>query len=212
MIDKTTYYEALSTGKINEVKEMIEKALAAGEKPEDIIKKGLIPAMDQIGVLFRSCEIYIPEVLVAAKAMHAGLNVLKPILAKSTASTAIKVVLGTVKGDLHDIGKNMVGMMLEGGGFEIVDVGVDTPAEKFIQTAQQQGAKVIAMSSLLTTTMDQLKTVIARAKEVGLDSGVKFIVGGAPVTEDFAKKIGADGYAPDAASAVILVRNLLGIA
>jgi 5-methyltetrahydrofolate--homocysteine methyltransferase len=163
--------------------------------------------MDRIGARFRDNEIFIPEVLIAARAMHAGLGVLKPILAKSTTSTTTKVVIGTVKGDLHDIGKNLVGMMLEGAGFEVVDLGIDVPPEKFIQSAKENGAKIIGMSALLTTTMMQMKTTVEKIKAEGLK--VKTVIGGAPVTAEFAKQIGADGYAPDAASAVSTIKEVL---
>jgi 5-methyltetrahydrofolate--homocysteine methyltransferase len=150
-------------------------------------------------------------VLIAARAMHAGLAVLKPILAKSNAPAAAKIVIGTVKGDLHDIGKNLVGMMLEGAGFEVVDMGIDVPAEKFVQAAKENGAKVIGMSALLTTTMMQMKATVEGLQAAGLKGRVKVMVGGAPVTEEFAKQIGADGYAPDAASAVNKLKEILKI-
>jgi len=212
MIDQEKFYRALSEGSMDEVKRLTQEALGRKESAENILSQGLIKAMDQIGVKFKNCEIYIPEVLIAARAMHAGLGVLKPILAKSSASTAAKIVLGTVKGDLHDIGKNLVGMMLEGGGFEVVDIGIDAPPEKFIEAAKEHGAKVIGMSALLTTTMMQMKATIEKARAAGLSNRVKIMVGGAPVTAEFAKQIGADGYAPDAASAVGKVRELLGVA
>ncbi len=209
MIDQEEIYKALSEGKMDDVKALTQKALNGGEPPESILKEGLIKAMDKIGVKFKNNEIYIPEVLIAARAMHAGLGVLKPILAKSTTSTTAKIVLGTVKGDLHDIGKNLVGMMLEGGGFEVVDIGIDVPPEKFIQAAKEHGAKIIGMSALLTTTMMQMKATIEMVKSSGM--GVKMIVGGAPLTAEFARQIGADGYAADAASAVGKVKELLGL-
>lgn len=212
MIDQEKFYKALSEGSMEEVKKLARDALDRGESAENILSQGLIKAMDQIGVKFKNCEIYIPEVLIAARAMHAGLGVLKPILAKSPASTAAKIVLGTVKGDLHDIGKNLVGIMLEGGGFEVVDIGIDAPPEKFIEAAKEHGARVIGMSALLTTTMMQMKATIEKAKAAGLSNRVKIMVGGAPVTAEFAKQIGADGYAPDAASAVGKVKELLGVA
>jgi len=212
MIDQEKFYKALSEGSMEEVKNLTQEALGRGESAENILSQGLIRAMDRIGVQFKNNEIYIPEVLIAARAMHAGLGALKPILAQSAASTAAKIVLGTVKGDLHDIGKNLVGMMLEGGGFEVVDIGVDAPPEKFIEAAKEQGARVIGMSALLTTTMMQMKATIEKAKTAGLSNRVKIMVGGAPVTAEFAKQIGADGYAPDAASAVGKVKELLGIA
>jgi len=212
MIDQEKFYKALSEGSMDEVKRLTQEALNRKESAENILSQGLIKAMDQIGVKFKNCEIYIPEVLIAARAMHAGLGVLNPILAKSTASAATKIVLGTVKGDLHDIGKNLVGMMLEGGGFEVVDIGIDAPPEKFIEAAKEHGAKVIGMSALLTTTMMQMKATIEKARAAGLSNRVKIMVGGAPVTAEFAKQIGADGYAPDAASAVGKVKELLGVA
>lgn len=208
-MNQEKFYKALSEGKMEEVKNLTQKALDRGEKAEDILSQGLIKAMDQIGVKFKNNEIYIPEVLIAARAMHAGLGVLKPILAKSTTSTTAKIVLGTVKGDLHDIGKNLVGMMLEGGGFEVVDIGIDAPPEKFIQAAKEHGAKIIGMSALLTTTMMQMKATIEMVKSSGI--GVKMIVGGASLTAEFARQIGADGYAADAASAVGKVKELLGM-
>jgi len=211
MINQEKFYKALSGGSMEEVKKLTQGALDRGETPESVLNQGLIKAMDQIGVKFKNCEIYIPEVLIAARAMHAGLAVLKPILVKSAASTTAKIVLGTVKGDLHDIGKNLVGMMLEGGGFEVVDIGIDVPAEKFIQAAKEHGAKMIGMSALLTTTMMQMKAIIEMVKAAGLSNRVKIIVGGAPVTQEFARQIGADGYAADAASAVGKVRELLGM-
>jgi 5-methyltetrahydrofolate--homocysteine methyltransferase len=168
--------------------------------------------MDQVGIKFKNCEIYIPEVLIAARAMHAGLGVLKPILAKSNAWSAARIVLGTVKGDLHDIGKNLVGIMLEGAGFEVIDIGIDASAEEFLQAAKEQGAKVIGMSALLTTTMMQMKSTVEMVKEAGLKGKVKTIVGGAPVTGEFAPQIGADGYAADAASVVSKIKELLGMA
>jgi 5-methyltetrahydrofolate--homocysteine methyltransferase len=207
MIDQEKFYEALCEGSMDKVKELTLKALNEGEAAEKVLKGGLIPAMDRIGVRFRNNEIFIPEVLIAARAMHAGMGVLKPILAKSTTSTMTKVIIGTVKGDLHDIGKNLVGMMLEGAGFEVVDLGIDVPPEKFIQSAKESGAQVIGMSALLTTTMMQMQTTIQKIKAESLK--VKTVIGGAPVTAEFAKQIGADGYAPDAASAVSMIKEVL---
>ncbi len=207
MVDPEKFYEALSEGSMDKVKDLTQKALNGGETPEKILKGGLIPAMDRIGERFRNNEIFIPEVLIAARAMHSGLGVLKPILAKSGSSAAAKVVIGTVKGDLHDIGKNLVGMMLEGAGFEVVDLGIDVPPEKFIQSAKESGAKIIGMSALLTTTMMQMKATVEKIKSDGL--AIKTVVGGAPVTAEFAKQIGADGYAPDAASAVSAIKEIL---
>lgn len=209
MIDAKEFFAGLSEGKVDVVKELVQRLLAEGNPAEAVLNEGLVKAMEQIGILFKDGEIYMPEVLVAAHAMHAGMGVLKPILAKAAAPKAAKVVLGTVKGDLHDIGKNLIGMMLEGGGFDVVDVGVDVPAEKFIQTAKDQNAQVIGISALLTTTMMQMKATVAAVRAAGLDR-VKVIVGGAPVTETFARQIGADGYAADAGTVVGKVKELLG--
>jgi 5-methyltetrahydrofolate--homocysteine methyltransferase len=211
MVDQEKYFQALSKGSMDEVKDLTQKALKAGDSADKILKEGLIKAMDRIGVLFKNNEIYIPEVLIAARAMHAGLAVLKPILAKSNAPAAAKIVIGTVKGDLHDIGKNLVGMMLEGAGFEVVDMGIDVPAEKFVQAAKEHKANAIGMSALLTTTMLQMKSTMEALQAAGLKGKVKAMVGGAPLTDEFAKQIGADGYAPDAASAVNKLKELLKI-
>ncbi len=208
MVDAEKFAQALFKGSVEEVKKLTQELLDSGEKAQNILNQGLVKAMDQVGIKFKNCEIYIPEVLIAARAMHAGLGILKPILAKSSGPAADKIVLGTVKGDLHDIGKNLVGMMLEGAGFEIIDVGIDVSAEKFVQAAKEQGAKVIGMSALLTTTMMQMKATVEMVKAAGMGK-VKTMIGGAPVTQEFAKQIGADGYAPDAASAVQKVKELL---
>jgi 5-methyltetrahydrofolate--homocysteine methyltransferase len=209
MMNKEKFHTILSQGKMDEIKKLTQEAIEAGESAETILKEGLIPAMDQVGVKFKNSEIFIPEVLIAARAMHAAMSILKPILSKSTSTLAAKIIIGTVKGDLHDIGKNLVIMMLEGGGFEVIDLGVDIPVTKFIEAIQQHQPQVIGMSALLTTTMREMKNTIQAIEEVGLRKQVKAIIGGAPVTERFAKEIGADGYAPDAASAVDLVKSLL---
>ena len=211
MIDQEKFTRALFKGSVEEVKTYVQEALKQGEKPENILSEGLIKGMDQVGLKFKNGEIYIPEVLIAARAMHAGLDILKPILSKSDSSRAVRIVLGTVKGDLHDIGKNMVGMMLEGGGFEVIDLGIDVSPEKFIQAAKEHGAKFVGMSALLTTTMTQMKVTIDALRAAGLVHGIKIIIGGAPVTEGFAKQVGADGYAADAASAVEKVKELLAL-
>jgi 5-methyltetrahydrofolate--homocysteine methyltransferase len=210
MINQEKYYTALSQGKMDDVKKLVQQSLDQGEPAEAILKDGLISAMDRVGVLFKNNEIYIPEVLIAARAMHAGMAVLKPILSKSTRTSPGKIIVGTVKGDLHDIGKNLVVMMLEGGGFEVVDLGIDVPADKFIEAIKTHKPQVIGMSALLTTTMKEMRNTIQALETANLRKQVKMIVGGAPLTEKFAKEIGADGYAPDAASAVDKVRELLG--
>jgi 5-methyltetrahydrofolate--homocysteine methyltransferase len=209
MVDREKFYILLSQGKMDEVKKLTQEALDGGESPEAILKQGLIQAMEQIGVRFKNGDIYIPEVLIAARAMHAGMAILKPILSKSNTPMMGKIVIGTVKGDLHDIGKNLVIMMLEGGGFEVVDLGVDVPPEKFMRSISEHHPQVVAMSALLTTTLKEMKNTIDALKQAGLKDRVKTIVGGAPLTEKFAREMGADGYASDAASAVDVVKSLL---
>ncbi len=209
MVDKEMFYSALSQGKMDEAKRLTQEALDRGESAETILKEGFISAMDRIGVKFKNGEVYIPEVLIAARAMHAGMAILKPILSKSTGTMAGKVLIGTVKGDLHDIGKNLVVMMLEGGGFDVVDLGIDVPADKFVEAIKAHQPHVVGLSALLTTTMREMKTTIEVIEKSGLRNQVKMIVGGAPLTEKFAREIGADGYAPDAASAVDVVKSLL---
>jgi len=210
MVESEKFYEALSQGKMDEAKKLTQDALDCGEPPERVLKEGLIAAMERIGVKFKNGEIYIPEVLIAARAMHAGMAILKPALSQSGGAMAAKVVVGTVKGDLHDIGKNLVAMMLEGGGFEVVDLGIDVPAEKFIEAIRNHKPQIVGMSALLTTTMREMKNTIQAFEGANVRKQVKVIIGGAPVTEKYAKEIGADGYAPDAASAVDIVKSLLG--
>jgi len=211
MIDKEKFYAELSQGKMGELKKLTQEALDSGESAEIIMQEGIVPAMGRVGLKFKEGEIYIPEVLLAARAMHAGVEVLKPILSQSTGKRAGKIVIGTVKGDLHDIGKSLVAMLLEGGGFEVVDIGHDVAPEKFVEAIQKHQAQVVGMSALLTTTMLEMRNTIQAIERAGLQKRVKTIVGGAPVTEEFAKKIGADGYAPDASSAVDVVNSLLKI-
>jgi 5-methyltetrahydrofolate--homocysteine methyltransferase len=209
LIDQEEFHEALSQGEMDKAKRLTREALERGESAEAILKEGLVRAMERIGVRFKEGEIFIPEVLIAARAMHGGLAVLKPILSRSTGVLGGKVVLGTVKGDLHDIGKNLVGMMMEGGGYEVIDLGIDVPASKFVEAIGSHGPQVVGLSALLTTTMREMKNTLKAIEAAGLRSRVKVIVGGAPVTERFANEIGADGYGPDAASAVEVVKSLL---
>jgi 5-methyltetrahydrofolate--homocysteine methyltransferase len=211
MIDGEKFYAGISQGKMDEVKKLTLEGLEAGEKAETILKEGLLPAMERVGIQFKNNEIYIPEVLIAARAMHAGMGILKPILSKSTSSQSVKIIVGTVKGDLHDIGKNLVVMMLEGAGFDVIDLGIDVAPEKFSEAIRKHQPQVVGMSALLTTTMREMKGTIETLQEAGLRSRVKVMIGGAPVTERFAKEVGADGYAPDAASAVDCVKGLLGL-
>ena len=193
--------EYLQKGKAKVVKEMVQTALNEGAEPAAILNEGLLAGMNVIGEKFKNSEIYVPEVLVAARAMNMGLSVLKPHLISSGVQAAGKVCIGTVQGDLHDIGKNLVKMMMEGKGLEIVDLGVDVSAEMFVNTAKEQGCQIICCSALLTTTMDVMARVVELAQAEGIRDQVKIMVGGAPVNEDFCKAIGADCYAPDAASA-----------
>lgn len=201
--------EALMDGNGPEVKKLVEAALENGTEAKTIVSDGLIAGILELGVLFKNNEVYVPEVLMAAKAMHAGLNVLKPILADQEVETKGKIILGTVRGDLHDIGKNLVGMMLEGAGFEVIDLGIDVASEKFVAAVKEEKPAILALSALLTTTMPYLKEVIDLLKEAGLREQVKVMVGGAPVTQDYADQIGADGYAPDAGSAPGLAASLV---
>jgi 5-methyltetrahydrofolate--homocysteine methyltransferase len=209
LIDQEKFHEALSQGEMEEARRLTKEALERGEPAETILKQGLVRAMERIGARFTEGEIFIPEVLIAARAMHEGLAVLKPVLSRSTGVLAGKMILGTVRGDLHDIGKNLVGMMMEGGGYEVIDLGIDVPAGKFVEAIEIHRPQVVGMSALLTTTMQEMKNTLQAIEAAGLRSRVKVIVGGAPVTERFAKEIGADGYGPDAASAVRAVKSLL---
>jgi 5-methyltetrahydrofolate--homocysteine methyltransferase len=199
--------EALMEGRKAEVEALVDQALAAGTPAGTILNDGLIPGMARLGVKFKNNEVFIPEVLVAARAMNAGMSKLEPHLAKAGIKPRGVVVIGTVKGDLHDIGKNLVSMMLRGNGYKIVDLGVDVAPEKFIEAAKASGAGVIALSALLTTTMVQMKAVIEAVEKAGL--AVPIVIGGAPVTREYADQIRARGFAPDAASAVEEIGRLL---
>jgi 5-methyltetrahydrofolate--homocysteine methyltransferase len=196
-------------GKLDGVKKGVKKALEEGLSAQEVLAKGLLTGMDKVGKDFKAGDLFIPEVLMCAKAMHGGLDILKPLLVGSGMALLGKVVIGTVAGDLHDIGKNLVRMMLEGAGFEIIDLGVSVSPEKFIEAVRVNGAKLIGMSALLTTTMPAMKLTIEGLKKAGIRENVKVLVGGAPVTASFAESIGADAYAPDAASAVDVARELI---
>jgi 5-methyltetrahydrofolate--homocysteine methyltransferase len=199
--------EALIAGKKAEVESLVDMALAAGLPAARILNEGLIPGMERLGVLFKNNEVFIPEVLVAARAMNAGLGKLEPHLAKAGVKPRGVVVIGTIKGDLHDIGKNLVAMMLRGNGYRIVDLGVDVAPEKYIEAAKASGAGAIALSALLTTTMVQMKNVVDAVEAAGLK--IPVVIGGAPVTRDYADRIRARGFAPDAASAVEEIGRLI---
>lgn len=209
MADLQGLADALIRGKQDEVKAKVQEAVDEGVAPGTILDDGLIAGMSVIGARFKANEVYVPEVLIAARAMRAGMAILEPLLVEAGAKPAGKIVLGTVKGDLHDIGKNLVGMLLQGGGYEVIDVGTDVSAEAFVEKARETGAEMIGMSALLTTTMPYMKEVVDAVKAAGLN-GVKTMIGGAPVTQGFADEIGADGYAADAASAVEVAQKLAG--
>ncbi|MFQ6112652.1 MAG: corrinoid protein [bacterium] len=200
--------ESLQQGNDQEVFDLTSQAIKQNISPKHILDKGLIAGMDVIGEQFRKHEIFLPDVLLAAKAMYSGLDGLKPLLIKEGISSMGKIVVGTVHGDQHDIGKNLVGIMLQGAGFEIIDLGKDVPPERFVEAAQKQQAKIIGMSALLTTTMPVMKKVVDLLQKKGLNSSIKTIIGGAPVSEEFAREIGADAYAYDAAKAVECVKIL----
>ncbi|GAB6064188.1 corrinoid protein [Deferrisoma palaeochoriense] len=189
------------------VPELVRAELDAGTDVQEILNQGLIAAMDEVGQKFSEGELFVPEMLMAAQAMKAGLEVLRPLLTGDQAQPKGTLVIGTVKGDLHDIGKNLVAMMLEGAGFKVIDLGVDVDTEKFIEAAQQNNAQIVCMSALLTTTMPAMEATVKAIREQGLP--LKTMVGGAPVTEAFAQKIGADGYSEDAPGAVELARRLM---
>jgi 5-methyltetrahydrofolate--homocysteine methyltransferase len=202
--------QAVIDGNIAQARQLAEEALEQGLEPGRILNDALIAGMDQIGELFKCNEIYVPEVLLAAKSMQQAMQLLKPHLIKGGIESRGKVVVGTVRGDLHDIGKNLVAMMLEGAGFEIIDLGNDVPAESFVEAAVEHEAEIIGMSALLTTTMHIMKDTIDLLKQKGLDGRVRTMIGGAPVTAAFAKEIGASGYGDDAATAVDLAKQFVG--
>jgi len=199
----------LQEGKADSVKDNVKKALSNGFTADEVLHKGLMRGMKVIGTKFKNDEIFVPEVLVGARAMKSGMEVLKPALIEDQVESEGKVLLGTVKGDLHDIGKNLVSMMLEGGGYEVVDLGVDVGADEFVKKLRETKADILAMSALLTTTLSEMQNVIEILAEEGLKNKVKVVIGGAPVSKEYAEEIGADGYAPDAASAVDAVDELL---
>jgi len=207
MTDFKGIAETLIEGNAEKVKELVQAAVDENAEPKQILDQGLIAGMEVVGVRFKNCEIYVPEVLVSARAMHAGMDILEPLLAASGVKAKGTFVLGTVKGDLHDIGKNLVGMMLKGAGWKVVDLGVDIDADKFVEAALSEDADVVGLSALLTTTMVNMKSVIELAKTK--DCKAKFVVGGAPLTKSYADEIGADGYAPDAATAVEIVQSMI---
>lgn len=202
--------EFLQKGKANEVKELVQKALDEGMEGKKVLNEGLMAGMGIIGEKFKKNEVYVPEVLIAARAMNAGIEVLKPVMTDEDEEAKGRVVLGTVKGDLHDIGKNLVKIMMEGKGLEVIDLGIDCPAEKFIEAAKEKKAHVIACSALLTTTMTEMENIVKAVEEAGIRDQVKIMIGGAPVTQSYCESIGADIYAPDAASAADAAVQTIG--
>ena len=209
MSDLKKLHEALLAGDAKTVVAVTKEALDGGIAPGDLVYKHMVPALSEAGAKFEANELFVPELLLIARAMKNAMEIIRPLLAKSGAKPVGRVAIGTVKGDLHDIGKNLVASMLEGGGFEVVDLGVDVAAEKFVAAVKEKSVNVIALSALLTTTMPFIKTVIEGLKAAGLRDKVKVIIGGAPVTQDYANEVGADGYSDNANGAVNIARKLV---
>jgi corrinoid protein of di/trimethylamine methyltransferase len=207
--DLSRLYEAILTGDANTAKEVTQLALQEGVDPQKLVMDYMVPAMDDVGQKFECNEYFVPELLIAARAMKSSLELIRPLLAEKGVEPVARVVIGTVKGDLHDIGKGLVASMLEGGGFEVIDLGVDVPAEKFVDVAKEKKADIIALSALLTTTMTAMKGVIEALKEAGVRDQFKVIIGGAPVTQQYCESIAADGYSPTASGAVSLARTMV---
>jgi len=211
MTDLKPLYDAVLEGNLPTAKSVTEQALAAGVDPQTLLTEAMIPAMDEVGRLFEANEYFVPELLISARAMKGALEIVSPLLKASGAQPAGKVVIGTVRGDLHDIGKNLVAAMLEGGGFEIVDLGVDVSPEKFVEAIETSGANIIAMSALLTTTMPSMKATIQQLEEAGIRDKVKVMIGRAPVTQRYADEIGADAFSDNASGAVRVARELSAV-
>ena len=208
MADLQQLYDAVLTGQAPQAKSITEEANAEGTDPQDLVNNYMIPAMDEVGRRFENNEYFVPELLIAARAMKEALNIIKPLLADSGAEPAGTVAIGTVAGDLHDIGKNLVAALLEGGGFEVIDLGVDVAPEKFIEAVKEKNANIVALSALLTTTMPSMKTTIEKMKEAGIREQTKVMIGGAPITQQYADEIGADGFSDNASAAVTKAREL----
>ena len=205
-------YEAILDGNANAATAETQAAVDAGVSAPEILQQACIPAMTEVGRLFEIGEIFVPQMLISARAMKMSLEILKPLLVDSEVQTVGKVVIGTVAGDLHDIGKNLVAIMLEGAGFEIIDLGTDTSPEAFVDAVQEHKPDLLGMSALLTTTLPGIGETIEALTKAGVRGNIKIIIGGAPVTQEFANKVGADGFAPDAGSAPRLAKSLLGVA
>jgi 5-methyltetrahydrofolate--homocysteine methyltransferase len=211
MQDLTQLHQAILTGDAKTSRNVTEAALAAGVDPMSLVNQHMVPAMDEVGRRFECNEYFVPELLLSARAMKSALELIRPLLVKSGIQPAGRVAIGTVKGDLHDIGKNLVAAMFEGGGFEVFDLGVNVAPEKFVATIREKGANIVAMSALLTTTMPSMKTTIEALKAAGVRDRVKVFIGGAPITQKFADDIGADGYSDNAVGAVALAKRALGV-
>lgn len=210
MIDAKEFYNVLREIDFGPIEELVKKTLTAGYSAQDILNQGLIGGMSIIGQEFKARELWVPDVLLAARNMQRGIEILKPLFAKEKTASKGKIILGTVKGDIHDIGKNLVAIMMTGSGFEVIDLGVDVPAERFVEAIAQQKPQIIGLSALLTTTMLEMGKIISAVKDSPFENKPYVIVGGAPVTESFAREIGADGYGADAVSGVELALKLLG--
>lgn len=204
-----TMSEMVISGDVDGVKALVEEALASGASAQDVLRQGLLPGMDVVGEQFKIGEMYIPEVLMSARAMAASMEILKPLLTESEVAGAGTVVIGTVEGDIHNIGKDLVAMLLEGAGFKVINLGIDVTPEAFVKAAIENNADIVAMSALLTTTMPRMKTTVEALREAGLGEKVMVIAGGAPVNEEYVKSIGGHAYAPDAAAAVDRARALM---
>ena len=211
MFDFEILKDRLFQGDINAIEKLVKQAVEEKLLLKDILSKGLIAGMDVVGKKFKANDIFVPEVLLAAKAMQAGMKVLEPLLIKEGIRPAAKIAIGTVKGDLHDIGKNLVAMMFKGAGLDVLDFGIDVPPERFVNAFKNDGVQIVAMSALLTTSMPSMKKTMQALEAAGVLSKVKTMIGGAPVTQEYADEIKADGYAQDAASAVDKAKELLGI-
>jgi 5-methyltetrahydrofolate--homocysteine methyltransferase len=209
MEDLKKLHDAILEGDATAAHEITEKALAAGVDPMRLVNEFMIPAMGEVGRRFECNEFFVPELLIAARAMKSALSLVRPLLAASGAQPAGRVALGTVKGDLHDIGKNLVGAMLEGNGFEVIDLGVNVAPEQFIACVKEKNANIIAMSALLTTTMPAMRTTIDALKQAGVRDRIKILIGGAPITQKYADEIGADGYSDNAVGAVGVAKKVL---
>ncbi len=208
MSDPAELYDAILTGNAKKAEEVTKAALEAKADPNEMVQKYMIPAMDEVGKRFECNEYFVPELLIAARAMKTSLELITPQLVESGTQPTGRVVIGTVQGDLHDIGKNLVASMLEGGGFQVVDLGVDVSADKFVEAAGEQDGTIVALSALLTTTMTMMKAIVEALEAAGIREKTKVMIGGAPITQQYADEIGADGYSDNASAAVALARTL----